>query len=137
LEEEFLILRLICPSCNKDSYSASAEIFKPCPYCGILFSGKYGVEKRKEYRIQKEFPVTLFCKHQNLEAKTMNFSEKGLCLKLSGSPSLPVGDVLDLNIHNSKIKAQLVWMTTNKPNVSIAMAGLKIIEGDHLRIFES
>ena len=130
-----MILRLICPRCKKDSYSASADTFKPCPYCGILFSGKYGIEKRNEYRIQKEIPVSLSCKQKDFEARTMNFSERGLCVKLSSNLSLPVGDVLDLDINDSKIKAQLVWMT-KKPEFSFVMAGLKVIQGDHLRIFE-
>lgn len=130
-----MILRLICPHCNKDSYSASADIFKPCPYCGILFSGKYGVEKRKGYRIQKEIPVRLSCKEQKFEAQTINFSKKGLCLKLSGDPYFPIGEILDLNIQDAKIKAQLVWISNN-PDVSVVMAGLKVIEGNHLKILE-
>jgi hypothetical protein len=131
-----LILRLICPRCNKDSYSASADIFKPCPYCGILFSGKYGVEKRNEYRIQKEINVTLSTEHQDFEAKTINFSEKGLCIQLSGNPALPPGDVFNLNIYDSRIKARLLWIT-NKPDVPLAMAGFRVAEGGHLGILES
>lgn len=130
-----MILRLICPRCNKDSYSASAEIFKPCPYCGILFSGKYGVEKRKEYRIKKEMPLKLSCREQNFDAQTINFSEKGLCVKLYDDPRFPVGDTLDLNIEDAKIKAQLIWIV-NKPELSEVIAGLKVIEGNHLKILE-
>ncbi len=130
-----MILRLICPRCNKDCYSASAEIFKPCPYCGILFSGKYGVEKRKEYRIQKEMPLKLSYREQNFDAQTINFSEKGLCVKFSHDPRFPIGDTLDLNIEKAKIKAQLIWVV-NKPEISEVIAGLKVIEGSHLKIFE-
>ncbi len=131
-----MILRLICPQCNKDSYSASAEIFKPCPYCGILFSGKYGVEKRKEYRIQKEIPVRLSCKEQKFDAQTINLSMKGICVKLPDNPYFLIGDILDLNIQDARIKAQLVWIS-NKPEVSVIMAGLKVIEGNNLKILES
>jgi len=123
-----LLLRLICPECQKDSYSVSVENFKPCPYCGILFSGKYGAEKRDEGRINKEIPFILPYKGQNLEASTINFSKKGLNIKIFGKPSLPVGHVMEFSIGNSFVKAQILWFF-NAPEVSIAVTGLKILEG--------
>lgn len=123
-----MLLRLICPECQKDSYSVSVENFKPCPYCGILFSGKYGAEKRDEGRINKEIPFILPYKGQNLEASTINFSKKGLSIKIFGKPSLPVGHVMEFSIGNSFVKAQILWFF-NAPEVSIAVTGLKILEG--------
>jgi len=72
------LIRLACPECKKDSYSASVETLRPCPYCGFCFSGKYGAEKRDAYSAQKEIPVTFSYKGQNLQARTVNFSENGL-----------------------------------------------------------
>lgn len=123
-----MLLRLTCPECEKDSYSISVENFKPCPYCGILFSGKYGAEKRDEGRINKEIPFILPYKGQNLEASTINFSKKGLSIKIFGKPSLPVGDVIEFSIGNSLVKAQILW-SFNASEVSIAVTGLKILEG--------
>ena len=123
-----MLLRLTCPECEKDSYSISVENFKPCPYCGILFSGKYGTEKRDEGRINKEIPFILPYKGQNLEASTINFSKKGLSIKIFGKPSLPVGDVMEFSIGNSLVKAQILWFF-NAPEVSMAVTGLKILEG--------
>ncbi len=51
-----MILRLECPRCHKDSLVTAAEPFRPCPYCGIMFSGKYGLDKGKDKRIIKESP---------------------------------------------------------------------------------
>ncbi|MEW6571009.1 MAG: PilZ domain-containing protein [Nitrospirota bacterium] len=129
-----MILRLICPRCNKDSYSSSAEIFKPCPYCGILFSGRYGVDKRKQYRAEKEMSVILCCGGQNIRANTMNYSPRGLCIKLLDNAPLAADDVMDLEVDDSKLKAEVVW--TKKLDVSSAVAGLKIIDGD-LKMAES
>jgi hypothetical protein len=104
------------------------ENFKPCPYCGILFSGKYGAEKRDEGRINKEISFILPYKGQNLEASTINFSKKGLSIKIFGKPSLPVGDVMEFSIGSSLVKAQILWFF-NTPEVSMAVTGLKILEG--------
>jgi hypothetical protein len=122
-----LILRLTCPECEKDSYSASAEAFKPCPYCGILFSGKYGSEKRKIVRMKKEIPVRFSYKGQKVEATTINFSDKGLSLKIFGTPSLPVGDIMELNIGDAAVRAQIMWFFDN-PQTSTAVTGLKIVD---------
>jgi hypothetical protein len=127
-----LILRLVCPECKKDSYSASVESFKPCPYCGILFSGKYGTERRDLNRDPKEIPITFSYNGQSLQASTLNFSENGLSLKIFGNtylPVLPVGDIMELNIGDSLVKAQIVWVFNN-PESTTAITGLKILDGN-------
>lgn len=124
-----MILRLTCPGCKKDSYSASVEAFKPCPYCGILFSGKYGTEKRKVRRLKKEVPFIFSYNGQYLEASTLDISEKGLSIKIFGKPSLPVGDIMELNVKDFLVKAQVMWVFNN-PDTSMALTGLKILEGN-------
>jgi hypothetical protein len=124
-----LILRLTCPGCNKDSYSASVETFKPCPYCGILFSGKYGNEKRREFRIKREIPFTFSYDGRFLEASTLDISERGLCIKIFGQPSLPVGDVMDISIKDRNVKAQVMWVSNN-PDTSVAVTGLRVLDGN-------
>jgi len=123
-----MILRLDCPLCNKDSYSAIADDFRPCPYCGVLFSGKYGLEKRNALRTKKEFPFVFAHKKQSLGASTINFSQDGLCVWISGGATLPVGEIVDLTIQNSSAKAQIRWIKT-EPDSSFTMAGLQIVEG--------
>jgi hypothetical protein len=123
-----LILRLTCPHCSKDSYSASVEKFKPCPYCGVLFSGKYGPEKRKGPRIRKEIPFAFAHNGQQMEACTMDVSDNGICLKIFGSPSLPVGETIDFNVNDVNVKAQVMWVT-NDSKVYSSVTGLKIVGG--------
>jgi len=124
-----LILRLKCPGCSKDSYSASVENFKPCPYCGILFCGKYGTEKRKQFRIKKEIPFVFSHQDQFHEACTMDISNQGLCVKIFGRPSLPVGETVDFNVNDINLKAQIMWFSNNT-EISAAMTGLKILDGN-------
>lgn len=123
-----MIVRLTCPECKKDSYSPSVEAFKPCPYCGILYSGRYGAEKRYDYRVQREIPIIFSYKGKNLEANTLNVSDTGLSLKIFGQPSLPVGDMMELDIGDSHVKTQVMWTYTDA-DAAIAVTGLKIIEG--------
>jgi hypothetical protein len=123
-----LILRLTCPGCSKDSYSPSAESFKPCPYCGLLFSGKYGTEKRGDIRQRKEIPFLFSYNGQSLQASTVNLSEGGLSVKIFGRPSLPIGDIMELSLGDSVVKAQVLWaFDLGESNVEVT--GLKILDG--------
>ncbi|MEW6571486.1 MAG: hypothetical protein AB1390_09975 [Nitrospirota bacterium] len=67
------MIRLICPSCRKDSYTACVESFRPCPYCGTSFSGKYGIEKRNEYRVKKKYLSLFFIKGASLKLAHSTF----------------------------------------------------------------
>jgi hypothetical protein len=122
-----LILRLICPECKKDSYSSSVEAFKPCPYCGIVFSGKFGMEKRNEGRSSSDFNIGFSYKGKNLEASTVNISRTGLSIKIAGSHDLPVGDIMDLKLTDTDMKARIVWVV-DAP--SALLTGLKILDGN-------
>ncbi len=122
-----MILRLTCPKCSKDSYSASVEKFKPCPYCGVLFSGKYGSEKRRHTRVKKEIPLSFTHQGRRIEACTVDVSHDGLCVKIDGSRSLPVGDTVDVTLHDSRLKAQVMWAAGETESPS-ALNGLKLID---------
>ena len=104
------------------------EKFKPCPYCGVLFSGKYGPEKRKGPRIRKEIPFAFAHNGQQMEACTMDVSDNGICLKIFGSPSLPVGETIDFNVNDVNVKAQVMWVTSDS-KVYSSVTGLKIVDG--------
>lgn len=120
------MIRIVCPSCNKDSYTSSVETFRPCPYCGNPFSGKYGTEKRFEQRIQKTIPFTFSYKGDNIPAITRNLSENGIGIKISGKPSIPAGDAINLKIGKSNAKAHIIWISYNNDS---SKAGLRILDG--------
>jgi hypothetical protein len=119
-----LILRLSCPSCRKDSYSASAEAFKPCPYCGIVYSGKHGMERRNEDRLDKPVDMAFSYKGANLQATPLNVSRNGLTVKISSPPVLPIGDLMDIQWRNSNLSARIMWVM-KEPYSSLT--GLKIL----------
>jgi hypothetical protein len=104
------------------------ERFKPCPYCGVLFSGKYGPDKRAEIRTKKEIPSVFTYRGQNIQACTMDVSHNGVCLKVFGSSSLPVGETVNLSINDVSVRAQIMWFA-NSAEVASALTGLKILDG--------
>lgn len=113
---------LTCPRCQRNSYSSDEEFFHACPYCGFKFSGRHGPDKRLEERIKQEIPFDFSCHEQHFEASTMDFSEKGLSIKIFGELPVTVGKTIDLSIGDLQIKAKVVWI--NKlPNKS--MVGLQ------------
>jgi uncharacterized Zn finger protein (UPF0148 family) len=71
------MLRIPCPKCGKNLYTLDVESFYPCPYCGSVFSGKYGPERRREIRNQKEIPFLLSYKGRNFKASALDFSKRG------------------------------------------------------------
>ena len=123
-----MIVRLTCPECRKNSYSASVEAFKPCPYCGILFSGKFGPEQRSYDRINREIPLLFSYNGKNLEARTLNVSSTGLSIKIFGQHAFPIGDTMELDVGNSRVKTEIMW-TFSDPDSAVAVTGLRIIEG--------
>ena len=123
------MIRLDCPACKKDSYSAAVEPFRPCPYCGVVYSGKHGLEKRREQRIHKEIPFAFSYLDDRIDATTFDVTKKGIGLKFFGSVSIPHGDVIDLHINNGFAKAQVRWIKNNK-ELSIATAGCRILSGN-------
>lgn len=103
------MIRLICPRCQKDSNREEVISFKICPYCGFMFSGKYGVEKRKEKRIAKKMPVVFFYRRQKFEGNTVDFSAKGLCIKTRCKSPVSIGDTVDIVIEDLRSIANIIW----------------------------
>lgn len=115
--------------CNRDAYNSSVDVFKPCPYCGILFSGKHGMDRRREARVQKEIPFVLTHKGQFLEASTINISEGGLCVKIHGGIPFSLGDVLNLHLNGSGFRARIAW-AYSYPDESTTVMGLQVTDGN-------
>lgn len=124
------LIRLDCPLCNNDSYTASADIFRPCPYCGTVFSGKYGIEKRRNHRISKEIPFVFSYTGHNLLANTKDMSEKGLSALVYGSPFMQIGDVINLKIGDTHAEAKVVWVKTKNDKYA-AEVGFNLLDKRH------
>ena len=95
---------------------------------GIHFTGKYGNEKRNEVRIRKEIPFGFTYREHNINASTIDFSKKGLGIKIFDEIPMPVGDIVNLKVRDSSAKAEVRWV--NKESApSVTMAGFQIVDG--------
>jgi hypothetical protein len=94
----------------------------------IPFSYHYETGKRNEVRISKEIPFTFFYNKRSLDANTVNCSKAGVCIKIPDQIPLPVGDIIDLQLRNSAVRAQVVWVDS-RSEPSFTMAGFKIVDG--------
>jgi hypothetical protein len=104
------MLRIPCPKCGKALYTSDVESFYPCLYCGFVFSGKYGPERRHERRTQKEIPFLLSYKGRNFEASALDFSKRGVGIKILGKAPIAKEDVLTFPIADSSINAKVMWV---------------------------
>ncbi len=84
------MIRIECPTCKKDSYTASVEVFRPCPYCGNLFSGKYGPLKKEH--LESNISIHPFISDQGkiISANTQWFPKKEIGVKESTKISVTV-----------------------------------------------
>jgi len=113
------MLRITCPKCRKTSYTPDVESFYSCNYCGFRFSGKHGPDRRRETRVRKVIPFVLSYQNQDFEASTLDFSEKGMGIKISGKPSIATGDVLNLAVGTLSLLAKVMW-TRGLPDGAVA-----------------
>ena len=110
--------KLICPKCNKASYTAAPDSYSPCPYCGFISNNEFSLGPDK--RVDERFYWSSSCElmgndkgdsHPTLiTAKTEDISQTGLKIRYSGEKLLPGNQVnisvKDLNLETS---AQIIW----------------------------
>jgi hypothetical protein len=105
-------------------YAHNIDTFHPCPVCGFMYSGKHGPDRRTEIRTPEKISFALFWQGRFFKASTFDSSEKGVGIRVLGSPTLAKGDVLTLPIANPPINAKVMWV---KKTSHESMAGLQKI----------
>src|SRR5208283_77628 len=104
------MFRLVCPQCAKTSYSANEVSYMACPYCGCKFSGKHGSERRQEERFRKETAIVLTYDGKQLEAKSVDFSRKGLKVEVFNGTKLTAGGAINFLMDGVLITAKIKWV---------------------------
>jgi hypothetical protein len=116
-----VMFALTCPNCRINSYSSNEEIFDVCIHCGFKFSQKYGLEKRLDERIKQEVPFSLFSCEQQFEARTLDLSERGLSIEITGKPQISVSDQMDFSIGDRRIKAKVMWVNKSSSRIRVGL----------------
>lgn len=108
----------LCPKCGKISYSAAEYCFSPCPYCGTIFNGKYGSDRRCEERHRKEMTVVLHCQGRKLGARSTDFSKEGMGIKVIGEIPLDMGETVEISTSDLHMRGKVMWVN-KMPNISL------------------
>jgi len=85
-------------------------------------------ERRDVARIKKEIPFVFFRNKSRLNASTMNYSKKGLGIRIFRKVALPAGDTVTLQAGDSAAKAHVMWVK-REIDPFATVAGLKLIDG--------
>jgi hypothetical protein len=117
------MLRISCPHCGQYSYSTAVESFLPCHFCGKIFSGKHGPEKRKKPREKRQIPFHLIWKGRPVKAQTFDCSEQGLGIEIFRQISLTVGKILTFTLEEVPREGKVTWVTHYPQKV---LAGLDV-----------
>ena len=63
-----------------------------------------------------------------IKAQTLTISERGFSLKITGKETPPVGEMFDINVNNSPLKAQVIW-SFHQPEDPVDLLGARIVKG--------
>jgi hypothetical protein len=75
-----------------------------------MFSGKHGPDRRRESRMVEVIPLVFSYRDHDFMASTLDMSEKGIGIKISGKSSVLIGDILTITIRNVSMAAKVMWM---------------------------
>lgn len=131
--------KLICPECNKPSYTASPESYNPCPYCGFIFNNKslIGPDKRLEQRLYWSASCQLSQKDTTdsgstlIMAKTEDISQTGLRIRYAGGKLIP-GNTVNISIKDLNLETSALVMWSKDMNEGDKQAGLHSLSEVHL-----
>ena len=101
------------------------ESFSSCNFCGKIFSGKHGLEKRKEPREKRQIPFYFIWRGRAIEAQTFDCSEQGLGIEVFKPLSLTVGQNLNFTLEEVPRAGKVAWINNFPQKV---VAGLNVAE---------
>jgi hypothetical protein len=96
------------------------------PSTRILLKKENG--NRKELRANKEIPFSFIYNKRKLKAETVNISKHGLSIRINEKISLPVGNIVNLQINDKSEKAKVIWVDGHS-HPSGTMAGFHLMDG--------
>jgi hypothetical protein len=89
---------------------------------------RFVTKRRNEERIKKEIPFVFTHNERNFNANTVDFCKSGLCIRIPDKTPLKVGEIVDLQVRNSNVKAEVRWVD-EKTDPLATMAGFRVTDG--------
>ena len=104
--------KIICPSCQKASYTAAVDSNLPCPFCGFLLFGDSGLDRRRLKRVLTQNECEIMNGTSKVVAQAIDVSEGGVGVAISVETSFDKGDKVNVFIKDFEINtdATIVWV---------------------------
>lgn len=117
--------KIICPSCQKPSYTAAIDSNLPCPFCGFFLFGDGGLDRRALKRVLTQNECEIFNGGTRLSAQAVDISKTGVGIKIPCEVSFDRGDSVNIIIQNFEVEgsARVVWI--QKSNDDMLKVGLR------------
>ncbi len=104
--------KIVCPSCQKASYTAAVDSNLPCPFCGFLLFGDSGLDRRGLKRVLTQNECEIKKGTSSVVAQAIDVSEGGVGVAIAEETSFDKGDKVNVFIKDFEIKsdATIVWV---------------------------
>lgn len=105
------MLKIRCRRCGSESFTASPENIKRCPYCNFDLQTSAPV-RRKEERVEIEKDCLILKGALKVNATATDISRKGVGIRVDGSTPLNIDDTIHVIIDDLDIDsaAKVVWV---------------------------
>jgi c-di-GMP-binding flagellar brake protein YcgR len=117
--------KIVCPSCQKASYTAAVDANLPCPFCGFLLFGNSGLDRRTLKRVLTHNACEIKGEMSSILAQAVDISEGGVGVEISGETSFDKGDKVNVMVREFEIEknATIIWV--QKANSKTCKMGLQ------------
>ena len=120
--------KIVCPSCQRASYTAAMDSNLPCPFCGFLLFGDSGLDRRGLKRVLTRNECEIKSGTVSILARAVDVSEHGVGVEASEAISFDKGDNVNIAIRDFEIEgnATIVWV--QQANNKTIKIGLKLLQ---------
>jgi hypothetical protein len=101
--------------------------FEKSAFPSVRFE-RFVTKRRNDKRIRKEIPFVFTHNEHNFNANTVDFCKNGLCIRIPDKTSLKVGEIVDFQLRNSNIKAEVRWVDQESDPLA-TIAGFQVTDG--------
>ena len=119
--------KIVCPSCQKTSYTAAIDSNLPCPFCGFLLFGDSGVDRRILKRVLTQNECEIKNGMSSIVAQAVDISEGGVGVEVSEETSFDKGDNVNVFIKEFEIKSDATIVWVQKAEGKTSNMGLKFL----------
>ena len=120
--------KIVCPSCQKASYTAAVDSNLPCPFCGFLLFGDSGLDRRILKRVLTQNECEIKNGTSSVIAQAIDISEGGVGVAISEEISFDKGDKVSVFVKDFEIKSDATVVWVQKAEGKTSNMGLQFLQ---------